>query len=341
MRKVELRKSIKRGLPAINLSTNPLIAFVAFALILSSVFSCRPASDASNKQGLKGTITISGAFALYPMAVKWSEEFSKIHPGVRIDISAGGAGKGMADALSGIVDIGMVSREVHPAETAKGAWPVAVTKDAVVATVNAGNPALKDLLSRGVKLEALIGVWVTGKASTWGQVSGSGNQSPVNVYTRSDACGAAEVWSKYLGGRQEDLLGIGVYGDPGIAQAVSRDSLGIGYNNINFAYDARSRKQLPGIRVVPIDLNGNGRLDSDEDFYATLDQIDQAIASGKYPSPPARELYFVLKGRPAAKPLQEFLKWVLTDGQKYLAESGYIPLSAEKLKAELKRVEGK
>ena len=44
---------------------------------------------------------MSGAWALYPMAVTWSEEFRKIHPGVQIDISAGGAGKGMADCLTG------------------------------------------------------------------------------------------------------------------------------------------------------------------------------------------------------------------------------------------------
>ena len=65
---------------------------------------------------LHGTIQLSGAFALYPMAVRWAEEFKKMHPGVQIDISGGGAGKGMTDAISGVVDIGMVSREVYPEE---------------------------------------------------------------------------------------------------------------------------------------------------------------------------------------------------------------------------------
>ena len=59
---------------------------------------------------LQGTIRVSGAWALYPMMVRWGEEFRKIHPKVRVDISAGGAGKGIADALAGLVDIGMVSR---------------------------------------------------------------------------------------------------------------------------------------------------------------------------------------------------------------------------------------
>ncbi len=65
---------------------------------------------------LKGEIQLSGAFALYPMVVRWSEEFRKIHPGVRIDISAGGAGKGITDALAKVVDLGMVSRDIYPQE---------------------------------------------------------------------------------------------------------------------------------------------------------------------------------------------------------------------------------
>ncbi len=69
---------------------------------------------------LSGNVTLSGAWALYPMALKWAEEFQKVHPKVRVDIQAGGAGKGIADALAGIVDFGMVSREIQPAETQTG-----------------------------------------------------------------------------------------------------------------------------------------------------------------------------------------------------------------------------
>ena len=60
---------------------------------------------------------MSGAFALYPLANKWAEEFTKIHPDVRFNISAGGAGKGMADALAAAVDLGMLSREIKKEET--------------------------------------------------------------------------------------------------------------------------------------------------------------------------------------------------------------------------------
>jgi phosphate transport system substrate-binding protein len=63
-----------------------------------------------------------------------------------------------------------------------------------------------------------------------------------------DAAGAPETWAKYLGNKkQEDLLGIGVFGDPGIAEAVAKDPLGIGYNNLGYAYDAASEaRDRPG-----------------------------------------------------------------------------------------------
>jgi phosphate transport system substrate-binding protein len=65
-----------------------------------------------------------------------------------------------------------------------------------------------------------------------------------------------------------------------------------------------------------------------------MNDIIDAISKGKYPSPPARDLYFVTKGKPVNKATAEFIKWVLTDGQKYVRESGYIGLPAEKLAKE-------
>lgn len=303
------------------------------------------ASGAEKKvKPLKGTVTLSGAWALYPMAVKWAEEFQKIHPKVRIDVAAGGAGKGMADALAEVVDIGNVSRDIYPAEIKKGAWWVSVTKDAVVPTVNENNPVLEELLSKGVKRETFVGIWITGKITDWkdlvpGEEKRYG-RTTLNVYTRSDACGAAKTWAKYLGEKQEDLLGVGVYGDPGLAEAVRKDVLGIGFNNINYAYDAKTKRQVKGIRVLPIDLNGNGRIDKEEDFYNNRDEIVKAIATGKYPSPPARDLHFVSQGKPKRKVVIEFIKWVITDGQKYVPEAGYINLTEEKLQEELKKLEG-
>ena len=308
-----------------------------FALLVISSFSLGKAV-AQPKDELKGNISISGAFALYPLTVKWAEEFKKIHPEVKFDISAGGAGKGMTDALAKMVDIGLVSREINPDEVKKGAYAIAVTKDAVVPTVSAANPNIKEILANGLDHDAAVNIFITGKTKTWGQAIGTKSAVPIRIYTRSDACGAGETWAKYLGKKQEDLLGVGVFGDPGLAQAVSKDPSGIAYNNIGYAYDAKTKLPNPGVKVIPLDVNNNGKIDPDEDFYGSLDKLVNAIAAGKYPSPPARDLYFVTSGKPVKKELVEFIRWSLTEGQKYVFESGYINLPKEKLAAGLEKI---
>ena len=313
-----------------------LTAYLFVLLVIGSLSAGK--TFGQPKDDLKGNISISGAFALYPLAVKWAEEFKKIHPRVKIDISAGGAGKGMTDALSNMVDIGLVSREINPEEFKKGAFAIAVTKDAVVPTVSATNPNIKDILANGLDRDAAINIFITGKTKTWGQAIGTKSTVPIRIYTRSDACGAGETWAKYLDKKQEDLLGVGVFGDPGLAQAITKDPSGIAYNNIGYVYDAKTKLPNPGVKVLPLDINNNGKIDTDEDFYGTLDKLVDAIASGKYPSPPARDLYFVTSGKPAKKELVEFIRWSLTEGQKYVFDSGYINLSQEKLAAGLAKI---
>jgi phosphate transport system substrate-binding protein len=296
-----------------------------------------PASKSGSK--LKGKITISGAFALYPMAVRWAEEFQKIHPRVKINISAGGAGKGMADALSGMVDLGMFSKSVSPEEQAKGAWWLAVAKDAVLPTINAGNPEIARIRSHGMTRQELYNIFITGKCTRWGEPLENVSMMEIQVFTRSDACGAADMWARYLNGKkQEDLLGIGVNGDPGLADALRKTPEGIGYNNLNFIFDVATGKKYVGLEVIPLDLNENGRIDPEENFYDSLSGVMAAIKDGRYPSPPARELYFVSKGRPQNPVVLEFLKWVLADGQNFVTEAGYVTLPEDHLITETAKI---
>jgi len=157
------------------------------------------------------------------------------------------------------------------------------------------------------------------------------------VYTRSDACGAAKTWAKYLGYKQEDLIGVAVYGDPGLAEAAKDDPLGIGYNNINYAYDMETKEPVAGMILIPLDLNGNGKVDEDENFYNTRDEVVEAIATGAYPSPPARDLHLVTKDEFTGV-TKEFVRWILTDGQQYVSETGYIQLPEERLVEELAKL---
>ncbi len=312
--------------------------FISLLISLSFFLgSCASAPEASNSNEPQGTITISGAWALYPMMTRWAEEYQKVYPKVQFDISAGGAGKGMADALGDIVDIGMVSRNVTAEEEQKGAYWIAVTKDAVLPMVNANNPVIDYLMKQGVTQDMFTKIFITGEFKTWGDVIGKPEiLDEIHVYTRSDAAGAPETWAQYLGKKQEDLLGIAVYGDPGLLEAVIKDPLGIGYNNLGYAYDMSSGEPVSGALALPIDVNENGAADPEE-ILETKQEAIEMVALNKYPSPPARPLNLVTHGKPEGL-VASFIEWILVDGQQFVGEAGYVSLSADQLTASLEKV---
>jgi phosphate transport system substrate-binding protein len=61
----------------------------------------------------------------------------------------------------------MISRDINAAEIEKGAFWISVTKDAVVPATNRSNPFLKDILTKGLKKQTLIDIWITENISDW------------------------------------------------------------------------------------------------------------------------------------------------------------------------------
>ncbi len=310
---------------------------VSFVLLISILVSACGTPAASNGAQTV-TLSTSGAFAIYPLMQRFAEEYSALHPEASFDITAGGAGKGISDALSGATDFGMVSRDLRQEEIDQGALGFAVARDAVFVVVNADNPYIQQILASGLTPEALGKLYITQEFTTWGDLLGDPSiTDTVNLYTRSDSAGAAEMISKFYGGStQDDLHGIGVDGDPGLLQAVINDPLGIGYNNLGFIYDFSTGAPLPGVVVAPVDINGNGTIEEHE-FLETRDEAVAAILSGDYPSPPARLLYVVTNGQPTGATL-EFLRWILSDGQAFVNEAGYVLLTDQELATEVAKL---
>jgi phosphate transport system substrate-binding protein len=194
------------------------------------------------------------------------------------------------------------------------------------------------LLAKGLRISDLKALYVDGKKLDWKSLSGMPGNVAVSAYTRSDASGAAETWAKLLGKKQEDLKGVGVFGDPGIAEAVRSNPNALGYNNLGFAYDLKTKKAQKGLQVVPIDFNENGKVDAEEGVVSTLNGLCDAISKHAYPEPPARGLFLATKGK-ATGEVANFLQFVLTTGSKYVVESGFVVLADAESKAVLAKLQ--
>lgn len=302
-----------------------------------AVPTAQPAAPAA--VGEEITITASGAFALFPLMTLWAEEYSKLNPNVKFDIQAGGAGKGMTDMLSGVADIAMLSREPRQEELDQGSFLVAVTIDSVLGTFNANNPYRAELQRQGISAQEANSIWITGEITTWRELLGVDSDEPINVYTRSDSSGAAEMWSLFAGGEsQEDLLGTAVNADPGLAEAVRQDRLAVGFNNVGFTYDQTTGEPIAGLLIIPLDLDSDGVISDEESFYGSRDEFIAAAGAGLYPFPPARILYLVTKGPPSPA-IADFYRWVLSEGQGYVLDAGYVKLTDEQLQEGLALLE--
>jgi phosphate transport system substrate-binding protein len=299
----------------------------------------------------KNVIKVEGAFALQPMMQVWATEYEKTHTNVSIDINANGAGAGMADALKGIANIGMVSRAINSSEITQGAFWVSVAKDAVVATMNANNPVLDKILAKGVTKQQFKDIFITGNISTWGQLVGDENiTDKIIVYTRSDACGAADTWAKFMGKYVQNDIGShvdidrlsAVNGDNALVSAVQGNRFAIGYDNTGYVYTKKltdnSVVPADGVLPVPIDLNGNRTLEPRENVYENRTTMVNAIINKVYPSPPARveNLATLHQFTGISK---DFVHWILTTGQQYVLDAGYVPLPQVNITQELQYLE--
>jgi phosphate transport system substrate-binding protein len=307
-----------------------LSILIALSVLLAACGNSGADSQSvSDPDQLSGTISVSGAFALYPMMTVWADEFQKLHPDVEFDVQGGGAGKGMTDTIAGAVDIGMISRSIKPEEEAQDIFWVSVTKDAVFPIISDSNPVKDQVLARGISQDIFSKIFITGEIKTWGEVIGDPSVTDqINIYTRSDSAGAAEQWAKFAGGQaQDELQGIGINGEPAMVDTVLKDPLGTGYGNLNSVFDLSSGNIVTGIVVPPIDINNNGQAEAEE-IYKVKEDAFNAVAEGTYPSPPARFENLATKGKPTGLTLA-FIEWILTDGQQYLEQAGYVPLTPE------------
>ena len=307
------------------------IIYSITALLILLVAGCNPKekkeqNTARESTELKGQIMISGADALFPLMKIWAEEFTKDKADLKINVINGGTGKGIKDLVSGNCDLAMVSRELEPDEESQGLVCFRITKEGVVPIINENNPYREIILKKGMSRQLLIDLFTKNKYQSWGAFLNTENNDSVKIFTRSDLSGAASIWSKYLGKKQEDLKGFPVRGDENIIHAVVNDPLSISYCNAHYAFDIPGNKTTAGIIAVPIDVNDNGTADKKENFNNNICKLQRAVYLGMYPSCLCRYLYVVTKDRPTNPIVIEFLKWIYEEGQTIAEKSGYARL---------------
>lgn len=234
----------------------------------------------------------------------------QLHPDVRISVTGGGTGTGIAAMINGTVDIANASREMKPEEIAaaraNGIEPVefVVANDAIAVVVHPSNPV--DHLT----LRQISEIY-TGKITRWSQVGGE--DRPIVLLSRESNSGTYVYFLEHvirLGEKDNQALfspdTLLMPSSEGISAEVRQNPNAIGYDGLGYV--------TPDQKVIAVARS--------EDGPYVLPSVE-TVNGGTYPI--ARPLYMYTAGEPRGQ-IKAYLDWILSEGQVQVAQLGFVPL---------------
>ncbi len=257
------------------------------------------------------TITNVGSDTMVNLALAWAEAYHELHPEVSISVTGGGSGTGIAALINGSTDIASASRQMQEEElhqaAQRGIEPVGhvVALDAIAVVVNPRNPV--DRLS----IPEISDIF-TGCIDDWQQVGGE--KRPIVLASRESNSGTYMYFLEKVV-RRDDPDSSALFSPEAlllpsseiIGLEVATNPNAIGYDGLGYV--------TPEQKTLSVAVNRGGP------FVAP--GID-TVRAGTYPI--ARPLYMYTRGEPAGA-IEEYLKWIVgEEGQRIVAELGFVPL---------------
>ncbi len=251
--------------------------------------------------GATGKISVTGSTTVLPIAQALAERYMDLNQGADIQVSGGGSSVGVTAIGEKTAEIGMASRELKDAETAKypALEPIAVARDGIAVIVHPSNTVADLTLDQVREIYA-------GNVTNWKDVGGQDRQ--IVAIGRDSASGTREFFTeKVMGTTSTAATMLEKNSNGAIQSSVAPNPGAIGYVGLGYV-DAT-------VRAIPLSVDGTA-----------VEPSIENVVNGRYPV--ARELYFVTSGE-ATGLARDFVAFALSDeGQQIVEKEGFIPIAA-------------
>jgi phosphate transport system substrate-binding protein len=316
---------------------------LAFLISLVIVLTCCTDSPDKVKNTVKPeklkTLSISGSWDLYPLISELVIGFEQIYPNLRVNVVLGSKLKETADLSFRIMADENCFNQGSQLDWDSTLTIVPIASNAVLPIVNSANPYLVQLASKGISKQQLRYIFVESTLDQWGQLLEIDSSFAIHPYIRTDISNETDSWSSFLRATCLDMVGLGVYGDQGMINGIMNDRYGIGYASLRYIYDTHTQLIRPGLTVIPMDLNNDGRINKAERIYGTFPDISYAIRHNSLPSPPVRTVCIIANKRPVDDVILNFIQWIFENGEYIIESSGFVRLDESLVKMELEKIE--
>ncbi len=281
------------------------------ALILTAILlsACKPTQTEESPES--AYIQNKGSDTVVNLALAWAERYNSLHPEIRISVTGGGTGTGMAALISGTVDIANASRRIKEEEIraaeANGIVPEehVVARDAIAVIVHPDNPVNNLSINQ-------ISLIYRGLINNWSELGGEDRpivrlsretNSGTHVYFLEEVIRLGQSDNKDIFSADTLLLP----SSEGIIAEVSDNPNAIGYDGLGYV--------TPHVKVIAVGRSPGGPF-----IMPSIETVN----SGAYPI--SRDLY-VYTRKDTTSIVTEYINWILSpEAQEIVSDLGFVPI---------------
>ena len=286
--------------------------FISLLIASFVISSCSATSSSNNSNSPAAYIENKGSDTIVNLALAWAERYQGDHPDVRISVTGGGSGTGIASLINGTVGIANASRQIKQEEIeqaqSNGVEPIEhiIARDAIAVIVNPNNPVTE------LTLKQISDIY-SGKITNWKEVGGDDRpivrlsretNSGTHVYFLETVLRLSSKEDKTLFSMDTLLLP----SSEGIIAEVRQNPNAIGYD---------------GLGYVPHDLKMIAIAEESGGAYV----LPSVATVNDKTYPIARDLYMYTNGTPEGI-LKQYIEWILSpEAQEIVEELGFVPIN--------------
>jgi phosphate transport system substrate-binding protein len=313
---------------------NIVIGLLAVAPLASISMAAPPVIDSAlptykAAEGVSGSVKSIGSDTMNNVMTHWQEEFKKLYPNVQTALEGKGSSTAPAALIEGQSQFGPMSRPMKNEESDKfekkfGYKPTALRTaiDALAIFVN------KDAPIDEITMEQAKAIFsVEGKDMTWGDLGVTNPDwasKPVSLYGRNSASGTYGYFKEHVLAKKDYKPTVKEQpGSSAVVQGIATDKFGMGYSGIGY--------KTADVKALKVKKDAKG---------AAVEPNAETCYDGSYPI--ARFLLVYVNNKPGAtmEPMRaEFVKMIFSkQGQEAVVKDGYIPVTADIAREDLKAV---
>jgi phosphate transport system substrate-binding protein len=283
-----------------------------FVFLATLLLGCRSASTSAQAAPAASfeTIENKGSDTIVNLALAWAETYMAQHPRVRISVTGGGSGTGIAALINNTVDIANASRAIKSEEVAEAQangiepYEITIAQDAIAVVVNPENPVNQLTIQQ-------ISAIYTGQITNWKEVGGE--DRPIVLLSRESNSGTYVFFLEEVvrqGDSESELLfspdTLLLPSSEGISSEIRQNPNAIGYDGLGYV--------TPDQKAIAIAV-------SPDSPY--VEPSIATVVDGSYPI--SRPLFMYTPGPPTGV-VKTYLDWILTEGQQQVRDLGFVPL---------------